>query len=734
MIKNLTTYLLISFLSLCFGTRLKASHIVGGEIFYDHLGGSNYKITLKVYRDCFNGLAQLDNPALISIFDVNGNIVDTIRVALLSQTTITPSINNPCIQAPSGICVEEGIYEKNVVLPPKTGGYYVVYQRCCRNSSILNIPSPGTTGTTYWEHIPGPEVAVSNSSPRFNKFPSIYLCNGLQIKFDHSATDLDGDQLVYSLCDPYDGCSPPPSAGGCPVVPPPYSNIQFIPPFSGSMPMSSNPAININSSTGFLNGIPDIDGQWVVGVCVQEFRGSQLIGTHYRDFQFNVVTCNISMLAQFNDQSTPITISGNTLPNQFCNGLTVHFSNYSINGTSYTWNFGDPTTLADTSKLVNPNYTYPDTGAYVVSLIVNPGNACSDTSKKTFYVYPQLNPTFTPPPAQCLTGNSYNFSVTGMYAPTYTNFSWNFGASAIPIISTVAGPNGVTYSSSGMHPVSVTVQQKMCVKVLKDTVEVYQEPQADFVADSIMGCDPVVVTFTNNSTSGGTLSYQWQFSDGGSSVAASPTHSFTPAGVYDVTLTVMSNNGCIDTSQFIVPGMITVNVRPVADFSFLPTNATIFEPSIYFFDNSQNATSWYYTFGDGASSTMVNPSHEYGNWGKFEVVQTVVNGFGCPDTAIRYVTILPEYRLWIPNSFSPTKSEGLNDEFMPYVYGVTDYKFDIYDQWGEKIFHTADTGKGWDGTFRGKPCEQDIYVWMITFTNVVTKREEYHYGHVSILK
>ncbi len=713
--------------------QLKATHIVGGEIYYDNLGGNNYKITLKVYRDCFNGQAALDNPALIAIFDVNGALVDSMLVPLLSLNNIAPSINNPCIQPPGNECVEEGIYETIINLPPKTGGYFVVYQRCCRNNSILNIPAPGTTGTTYWEHIPGPEVVAVNSSPRFNKFPPIFLCNGVQIKFDHAATDPDGDILVYSLCAPYDGCSPPPT-GFCPIVPPPYTNLQFVNPYSGSYPMSSNPALNIHPSTGFLNGVPDIDGQWVVGVCVQEFRGSQLIATHYRDFQFNVVTCQISVLSQFNDQSNPITIGGNPLPNQFCNGFTAYFTNYSINGTEYTWNFGDPTTLGDTSKLVSPNYTFPDTGAYVVSLIANPGKPCADTSKQTFYIYPVLAPTFTAPPPQCITGNNFSFALGGLFAPTYTSFNWNFGASASPITSTLQSPSGIVYNSAGSFPVSVIVQQKMCQKTLKDTVEVYPIPIADFVADSVTLCDPAIVTFTNNSVAMGTPSYIWQFSDGGNSTATNPTHVFSPAGVYNVTLTIIAAAGCSDTSKFVVPGMVTVTPRPIAGFSVSPTETSIFEPDINFSDESVNSVSWNYTFGDGDASSSQSPTHTYTKPGDYEIIQTVVNQFGCQDTAIRYVKVTPEFAFWIPNSFTPGNKDGKNDIFKPSVIGVEKYLFEIYDRWGECIFKTNDTTYGWDGSRGGKASQQDVYVWMITFYNTVTLREEVHYGHLTLLK
>lgn len=746
MLKRVTKYLLVFLV--VFTIQLKATHIVGGEIYYDKLAGNNYKITLKVYRDCFNGLPPLDNPAFISIFDKNSVLLDTIRLPLISQNNVPPSINNPCIQTPGGVCVEEGIYEGIINLAPRNGGYYVVYQRCCRNNSILNILTPGTTGATYWQHIPGPEVVATNSSPRFNKFPPIFICNGIPIKFDHAATDPDGDVLVYSLCAPYEGLD-----NCCPIVPtaspmlsctgpgfcqynnpPPYNPIQFVSPYSGTFPMSSNPAVNVNSTTGFLNGVPDIDGQWVVGVCVQEFRGATLIGTHYRDFQFNVVTCSISVLAQFNEQSTPISISGNPFPNQFCNGMNIQFSNNSINGNNYLWNFGDPTTLGDTSQLTNPSYVYPDTGAYLVTLIANPGKPCADTTTKTYYVYPPLAPTLSAPPPQCITGNSFNFNVGGIFAPSYTTFNWNFGASAVPVTSTLQSPNGVTYNSAGVFPLSVIVKQKMCQKTLKDTIEVYPIAIANFVADSVTLCDPASVTFTNNSTSGGVPIYLWEYSDGSSSNETSPTHVFSPAGVYDVTLTIISVAGCIDTTKFVVPGMITVSPLPTAGFSLTPTETSIYEPDINFFDASISSVSWNYNFGDGDGSSDQNPIHTYTKPGEYSIVQTVVNQFGCVDTAIRVVKIIPEFAFWIPNSFTPGNKDGKNDIFMPSVFGVEKYLFEIYDRWGECIFRTRDTPTGWDGTYLNKPCQQDVYVWMITFYNIVTKREEVHYGHVTLLK
>jgi gliding motility-associated-like protein len=739
---NILLSLLICFLA----RQTYATHIVGGEIYYDNLGGGNYKITMKVYRDCFNGVPALDNPAFMTVYDASNNVIMTFDMPLISNTNISPSINNPCIQPPNGVCVEEGIYEHTINLPPKTGGYYIVYQRCCRNGTILNLVNPGNLGATYFEHIPGPEVVAVNNSPRFKKFPPIFICNGIKIAFDHSATDPDGDQLVYSLYHPYNGLSPccpiisnpPPGVGSCanppPVcpsvnTPPPYTGVPFVAPYSGSYPLASSPAINVNPVTGFLDGIPNINGQWVVGVCVQEFRAGNLIGTHYREFQFNVVDCIVTVVSQFNDQSTPI----GSLPNQFCIGKTINFINYSIGGNQFHWDFGVNGTLADTSVLINPSYTYPDTGRYEVSLIANPGTPCCDTSISTFYVYPELNPAFVAPGPQCVNNNSFNFTVGGVYA-SYATFYWIFGTSATPQNATVSSPTNIVYSAPGKYPVFVDVKQNICKKTLKDTIQVFQIPTANFSTDSMKGCDPTTVTFENTSAADGSVSYYWSFSDGAHSTDKNPTHTFSPAGVYDATLSIITTSVCIDTSDFVVPGIVTVWQRPEAHFDYTPDSVTIFDADIFFINESMYSSGWTWDFGDGNGSVTPNPVHHYSNYGDFTVTLGATNEAGCADTSVQIITILPEFKFWVPNCFTPGKADGLNDVFTPIVICAEDYEFNVYDRWGERLFKTNVAGEGWNGFYKGKLCEQDVYVWYIKFKNGETRRREEHYGHVTLLR
>ena len=261
----------------------KATHIVGGEIYYDYLGNNNYQITLKVYRDCINGQAPYDNPAYVGVYDQNSVLLQTLSLTFPGSQQMPIAINNPCYLPPANVCVEEAIYVTTANLPPIAGGYTLVYQRCCRNLTILNLVNPLNVGSTYNCHIPDPSVVTGNSSPRFTNLPPLFMCANVPFVFDHSATDPDGDSLVYRLCDPYDGADPS-NPQPNPPAGPPYNPVPWLNPFSTNYPMASSPAMAVNYQTGLLTGTPTQIGNWVFAVCVEEWRNGQLISEGRRDY------------------------------------------------------------------------------------------------------------------------------------------------------------------------------------------------------------------------------------------------------------------------------------------------------------------------------------------------------------------------------------------------------------------------------------------------------------------
>lgn len=282
-----------------------ATHIIGGELIYDCLGANTYRLTLKIYRDCSPGTTGYDNPAYISIWDGNASpsFIDTVAIPFPGAVQLNFVTNDPCFVPPVGICVEEAIYTTIVTLPVSPSGYVFAYQRCCRNNSIINIVDPGNNGTTYTETVPSSDSC--NNSPRFTNFPPIALCIDRPLVFDHSATDPDGDSLVYYICSPYNGAE---FGIAQPLITsaPPFTTIPFLAPFTALDPITSTPPIAIDPVTGILTVTPGQLGQFVVGVCCDEYRGGVRIGTHSRDFQFNVVDCQ---------QITPVNITSGSIQN-----------------------------------------------------------------------------------------------------------------------------------------------------------------------------------------------------------------------------------------------------------------------------------------------------------------------------------------------------------------------------------------------------------------------------------
>ena len=349
------------FLIAVFSSQLSARHIIGGEITYRCTGSGGYIFTMFVYRDCNSGGAPFDSPAKVSIYqESNGGFLElrTLDVAL-GPVELVPLPIDPCANIPN-VCVEKATYTFSSNLPALSNNdqYHVLYQRCCRNNTIANLNDPGSQGATYIVTIPTPvtvmndEMLCGNNSPTFDNFPPTVICAGAPIDFDHGASDVNGDQLVYRFCSPLQGGglvgSPgfpgdPESCEGVspnPGCPPPHNEVNFaFPTFSPTNPMGGNPQVVIDPATGFISGTPQILGQYVVGVCVEEFRNGELLSMVRRDFQFNVTDCQPLVAASVVSDEI---INGNEFVVTSCGQNEVEFVNTSTqlsNIESFFWTF-----------------------------------------------------------------------------------------------------------------------------------------------------------------------------------------------------------------------------------------------------------------------------------------------------------------------------------------------------------------------------------------------------------
>ncbi len=704
---------------------LKATHIIGGEIFYDCLGNNQFRITLKLYRDCLLGQAPFDDPATISVYNSNGQLVENIQIAFPGSQIVPTQSINPCYQGEGNLCVEEAIYVQNVSLPFDVNGYTLVYQRCCRNQSILNIVQPGETGSTYAAFIPGSAWNDCNSSPRYTNFPPIVLCINDPLIFDHSATDPDGDSLVYSFCDPFEGAStdaPMP----VPAAAPPFQYVNFVAPYSAGFPIASDPAVLVNPQTGFIRGTPRQLGQYVVAVCVSEYRNGVLLSVNKRDFQFNVVNCSGESIASFDAPYSNVNTGA------VCQGLSVSFINQSLNASYYFWDFGVSGITTDVSDLFTPVYQYPDTGTFIVTLIANPGYSCADTAYTTIAVYDALLANIQPQQPQCLTGNLFEFQLDRQQ-DINTQFLWEFGGNATPATSNLRIPQ-VSWQEAGIFSVIVTLITPNCVD--RDTLEITVFPPltSEFSIDQRDGCVPLTIYYGSNAAPLPGANFNWDFGDGSTSSLGSGFHTYTQSGLYSISFRVSSSEGCSDTLSESRVDYIRVRPRPVARFDASPKVQTILNPVVEFTDlSTENTGSWLLP-GTGVRLDFPNVSFTYPDTGWYQAQLIASNEQGCFDTAFIPIRIQPIFTCYIPNSFSPNDDQ-VNDTFSPKGEGFKHYLFKIYNRWGQLIFESSNPLESWDGRFKLQDsiAQTEVYIYKLWVVDVLGEKHSFT-GRVTLFR
>lgn len=765
-----------------------ATHIVGGEIFYECLGNNRYRVTLRVYRDCFAGQAPFDNPAYITAYNANG-VFQTFTFYSPRVTNIPVVVDNPCLVAPPNVCVEEGEYQQTITLPPDPNGYTLVYQRCCRNNTVVNLRNSGDQGGTYTVQIPGSASANCNNAAYFKDFPPVAICSNDPLVFDHSAIDPDGDSLVYRLCAPYRGASsnnPAPNVAS----PPPYGTVNYNFGYNATDPLDASPTLTIDPQTGVLSGTPTLAGQFVVGVCVDEYRNGVLINTLRRDFQFNVANCN---------KVTQAIIPGAT--NGFiavCDSFTYSFGNQSIGASSYFWDFGVLNSTADTSTVRFPTFTFPDTGRYDVLLVANPGTPCVDSTTVEVRVFPGISADYFID-AQC-PGEPINFN--NLSETTYGSIVdqfWSFGDGT----SSIDANPVKTYNRGGLFNVSLTIENDIgCVAVKRDTLRIHPLPTAAFDLEGQCIFENIKLTNQSTVTRGQITQYDWRIA-GDSSFADTRDagYVFQQAGNYTIQLIITTDQGCTDTvtqdisirpepdalalgdttvcpnepvllrasggetyswgpfgerfdtpnepNTLVYPSGRTTYVVTVADDCYFDTASVIVdvyptpnitamadtlvrarEPVTLLADSDANPIMWSpetYLDDPNAQQPISRPEEN------MTYIVSATNQFGCTasdEVNVRIIPICDE--LFIPEAFSPN-GDGLNDVFAPIDYGQSDMiSFQVFNRYGQMLFEANNFGDTWDGTAGGKDQPIGTYAYLLRV--ICNEREVLYSGNFTLLR
>lgn len=389
-------------------------------------------------------------------------------------------------------------------------------------------------------------------------------------------------------------------------------------------------------------------------------------------------------------------------PTTFCDGNNVVLQANS--GNSYLWSDGTTTQQILVQQAGNYSVQVTDTAG------------CQETSASVTITVLYATATAI---AQGSTIFCEGEDVT-IAANSGLAYVWNSGQTSQNIQAMVTGNYYVTVTNNnGCTAISDPV-----------FVDVHVFPVIQFASDTSLICETLKVKFTNQSAYESGSVFNWNFGDGATSDEENPSHIYSIAGTYSVSLTITSPVGCRSTDTSDVT--VIYYPPPRAKFKADPTITTMVNSLIKFTDISDNAVRWFWDFGDGTTSVLENPEHFYSEEGKYKITLKVHSLADCEDIFSDYVYIAP---FFIPNSFTPN-NDGRNDVFFDanHILNVESYQMTIWSRWGEKIYSSNSYSNPWDGTDKtGKPVQEGNYVYYISVNLKSGKLHEYK-GNVTLIR
>lgn len=476
-----------------------------------------------------------------------------------------------------------------------------------------------------------------------------------------------------------------------------------------------------------------------------------------------------------------------------CTPLEIQFTNTSTYYTSVLWDFGAG---QGTSPLRDPIHYYSTPGTYIVKLLITSPGGCLDSTFQTITVFDTTGARLDYTPINGCKPLSIGMNVISTV--TGGSYFWDFGDGNI--LNTTSPNINHLYTSYGTFVPKVILRDPAGCLIPLEGIDTLHVSGADpnFGLNQTLFCDSGLVNFTDSTTfNDPIISYNWSFGDGGTSVLQNPTHQYTSPGLYTVSLDVQTQSGCRDTA--IKQQIVKVVESPLISINGdneICINESILHTGIFLRPDT-SAVSWQWSFPNGNTSSLQNPSLQfYTAAGSFVVTSIATNSSGCADTTTQNITVHPlptvtlpgqmtvqagfpvtipatyspntinwqwspaaglsctncptpdagpkfntnytvlftdangcrntgtievivickDANLFIPNTFSPN-GDGSNDIFYPRGRGLFSVKvLRIFNRWGEVVFERQnfqpnDPLAGWNGTYKGKKPQADVYVY-----------------------
>ena len=384
------------------------------------------------------------------------------------------------------------------------------------------------------------------------------VCYNKPFTLDFSATDPNGDSLVYSLCDAYNGGAATSAANITPSAPP-YNSAGYINGFSGISPLGNQ--ATINSRTGIISGIAPNAGKYVVSVCVNSYRNGEYISVHRKDFIITVAPCDFA-----GAQLLPAYIS--------CDGFTFNFENLNNSplNLTYYWDFGD----GGTSLNPTPTHTYLVAGVYTLKLVVNRGAPCADSASSPLKVFPGYFPGFNDNSPICKDIPLQFHDVTTANYGAPNSWHWDFGDLQTSADTSRLQNPFYTYHVAGTYNATLIVaSDKGCVDTITKVVTIVDKPIFSVSPDTLI-CSIDTLKLIAVAGSPGVITWSPNYN-------INNINSFTPLVSPDVTTTYhvsfIDNSGCSTTDSVKINVVNFVTLSLGNDTTICRTDAITLMPN-----------------------------------------------------------------------------------------------------------------------------------------------------------
>ena len=641
--------LVLFFILITSSISIRANHILGGNFELNNTGTNGYyELKLNLFFDkARRAITQADNNLKVAIYRKSDNRLMRSLTLSSSQIQGTPLVyTNERCAATQGLNISIISFTENLYLDPATyddpQGYYVVWDRCCRNAADNIVNSLNAGMLFYLEFPPLLQAGAEfkNSSPKFVAPNGEYICRGQDFKFDNGAIDADGDQLRYSFVTPYNGFSGPNAPTPDPRGSSNYPLISWSSGFGATTAIPSNPTMNIDAN-GLITVKSDQLGLYVFSVEVEELRNGVVIGRVRRDIQLKVIDCNAppAKPVVFKDTQIPIPSPVQVATIDICEFGFVEIATKYDPEFQYQWQ-KDNNNIAD-----GETYKFKVTEAGEYTVVISYKQGCSGSSiseKTTVSVKPGDQFAVSPDKIEaCETTAGQTLQVQKVGGGTFNAgnylYLWTRDVNDTITVRNVF----IQAKKSGKYNVRMTQLSGICQYDLKADVTINSLPEA--VLTNLTGkkviCEgdsiPLKVSenFDNN--------YEW-FQDGVSVLkTTNPRFPVLKTGNYKVEVT--DRNTCKKMSDSL---KLRVNpLTPVKFDTIYPTcgtggNRINLQPYVTPFDAVKGVFA-----GRGVSGSVYSPL--LAGFGPSPITYTYTNEFGCDTktSRIAYVDLTPKVRL-----------------------------------------------------------------------------------------